>query len=246
MTQAIVRLQAYEPTSDAVHGIPLPSHTDRSGSAVHGSRSIGLGSAFAIVGATIVILTWIDRLAMSQGVPEWLGPLMGALFAIAGMSFVVHGVAGIRMQRRVQRLRSTHVREPWVWDHPWDDHGSRDDCGRRIGRAIWFTGFLALFLIPFNWVGFFSPDRPIIFALVALLMDAMLIASGCGWCTSSGGGRSTGQRCFGSGASPSGQAARSSCTWPARGTSRGSTRRSRCFVAFRSATRCTGAAGAGR
>ena len=179
MTQAIVRQQqAYEPTSDAVHGTPLPGHIDRSGSTVHGSRSIGFGSAFAIVGATIVILTWIDRLAMSQGVPEWLGPLMGALFAIAGVSFVVHGVAGIRVQRRVQRLRSTHVREPWVWDHPWDDHGSRDDSGRRIGRAIWFTGFLALFLIPFNWVGFFSPDRPIIFALVALLMDAMLIASG--------------------------------------------------------------------
>ena len=177
MKQGTVRPSVYEPTSDAARGTPLPNHVDRSGSTVHGSASIGFGAAFVVVGGTLGVLAALDRLDMAQGVPRWLGPLFGALFAIAGMSFVVHGVIGVRVERRVRRLRETHVRQPWVWDHPWDERGSRDDSGRRIGRAVWFTGFLALFLVPFNWVGFFSPERPVIFAGVAVLMDCLLVAA---------------------------------------------------------------------
>ena len=179
MKQGTVRPQVYEPTSDAVRGTPISGHVDRSGSTIHGSRSVGFGSLFVVVGATLAVLAVLDRLEMSNGVPRWLGWLFGVLFAIAGMSFVVHGILGVRTQRRVQRLRETHVREPWVWDHPWDERGSRDDSSRRIARAVWFTGFLALFLVPFNWVGFFSPERPVIFALVALVMDCVLV--GCAW-----------------------------------------------------------------
>ena len=179
MKQGTVRGQTYEPTSDATRGTELSNHVDRSGTTIHGSRSIGFGLLFAAVGTTVTVLAALHRLEMSRGIPQWLGTLFGAVFAIAGMSFVVHGIIGVRMQRRAARLRPTHQREPWVWDHPWDDRGSRDDSGRRIARAIWFTAFLALFLVPFNWVGFLSPERPTVFALVAALMDVLLVGCGC-------------------------------------------------------------------
>jgi hypothetical protein len=143
--------------------------------------AIAFGSVFVVVGIAVGVLAWQGLLNASRGVPLWLGPGIGGMFAVAGMSFVAHGVAGLRIQQRVRRLRETHVREPWVWDHPWDESGSRDDSGRRIARAIWLTGFLALFLVPFNWIGFFSPHRPLPFAITSAVLDCVVL--GCVWWT---------------------------------------------------------------
>ena len=181
LKSATARAHVYEPTSDAVRGTRLSSHTDRSGTTVHGRASMGFGSVFAIAGIALAVAAMLERLDMAPGAPWWLGVAGGGLFAMAGMSFVLHGVVGIQAQRRVRRLRETHVREPWVWDHPWDDQGSRDDSGRRIARAIWSTVIIGLFLVPFNWVGFLSPERPVAFAVMAVLMDILLVA--CVWRT---------------------------------------------------------------
>lgn len=184
MKQSTAWATVYEPTSDAApgtegtHGTPLSNHTDRSGSTVHGLPAIGFGSAFAAVGVTLAVLAALGKIEASTGVPTWLGPFMGVLFAIAGASFIMHGILSVRLQRRTQRLRATHEQQPWVWDHPWDESGSPDDSTRRIGRAAWTAAFVALFLVPFNWVGFLSPDRGGAFAVVAVVMDLVLIALG--------------------------------------------------------------------
>ena len=184
MRQNTAELHVYEPGSDAgrgsERGTRLSNHTDRSGTTIHGVPSIAIGSVFTVAGMALTFLALFGWVEPSRGVPGWIPPVCGALFAIAGLAFVINGVAGLRVQQRAQRLRPTHTHAPWIWDHPWDDQGSRDDSGRRIARAIWGTAFLALFLIPFNWIGFFSPERPGIFAMVALLMDAVLIGS-VGW-----------------------------------------------------------------
>jgi hypothetical protein len=41
------------------------------------------------------------------------------------------------------------------------------------------TGFLALFSVPFSWIGFFSPARPLPFAVAAAVMNLAVV--GCGW-----------------------------------------------------------------
>jgi hypothetical protein len=179
MKLSSVRVGDYTPTSEAAPGRELSNHTDRSGTTIHGWPSIAVGSVFATVGFTIGVLALLGRLQMSGDTPPWIGTVMGAVFAIAGCSFIVHGWAGLAVRRRADRLRATHVQEPWVWDHPWDEIGSRDDAGRRIGRAISFTAFLALFMVPFNWIGFLSPERPLPFTIVAAVMDCTLL--GCGW-----------------------------------------------------------------
>ena len=179
MRQSTARLGEYTPTSDAAPGRILPNHTDRSGTTIHGLPSIAFGSVFAVMGMTVGLLALYGQLDRASGTPWWLVPLVGGLFALAGMSFVAHGVIGVRMQRRVERLRETHMREPWVWDYPWNEFGSRDDSGRRIARAVWMTGFIGLFAVPFNWIGFFSPERPVPFTIAAVLMDCFVV--GCAW-----------------------------------------------------------------
>ncbi len=177
MRQSTVRIQASDPASDARPGRELSNHTDRSGTTIHGLPAIGFGSLFAVVGVTVGILAWLELLNASSGVPRWLGPMIGGMFAVAGLSFVAHGVLGVRVQRRTRRLRETHERQPWIWDHPWNENGSRDDSGRRITRAMWFTGFLALFMVPLGWIAFFSPERPWPFRIGAVVMGIMVAGS---------------------------------------------------------------------
>jgi len=178
MKRLAARLDEYTPVSDAAPGRVLSDHTDRSGTTIHGTRSITFGSIFGGVGVAVAALAWMEKLDASPGVPIGLMLSMGGMFAIAGFSLVAHGIAGLRIEQRVRRLRATHTREPWVWDHPWDESGARDVSARRIGRAIWLTGFLAVFVVPFNWIGFFTPNS-LPFAIAAVLMDC--IALGCAW-----------------------------------------------------------------
>ena len=179
MSQVTVRFGEFTPTSDAKPGRELSNHADRSGTTIHGWPAIAFGSVFAISGTAVGALAMAGKLNASPGVPLWIGPVVGGLFALAGVSFIMHGFAGIRVQRRAHRLRATHVREPWVWDHPWNESGSTDESGRRIMRALWMSGFLALFAVPFLWIGFFSPERPTPFAIAAGAMICAVI--GCMW-----------------------------------------------------------------
>ena len=179
MSQVTVRFGEYTPTSDAKPGRELSNHADRSGTTIHGWPAIAFGSVFVVSGTAVGTLAAAGKLNASPGVPLWLGPAIGALFALAGLSFIVHGLAGLRVRRRVRRLRATHEREPWVWDHPWNESGSTDESWRGIARAIWFGGFLALFTVPFAWIGFFSPERPTPFAIAAGVM--LCIVAGCIW-----------------------------------------------------------------
>ncbi len=179
MSKVTVRFGEYTPTSDAKPGQELANHTNRSGTTIHGWSAIAFGSVFVISGTTVGALAVAGELNASPGVPLWLGPVFGGLFALAGASFIAHGAAGLRVQRRARRLRTTHVREPWVWDHPWNESGSTDESGRGIARAIWMSVFLTLFTVPFTWIGFASPERPVVFAIAAFAMICAVI--GCIW-----------------------------------------------------------------
>lgn len=179
MPDISIRFGEYTPTSNPAPGRVLSNHTDRSGTTIHGRSAIGLGAVFAAAGVVVGVLALQGQLNASPGVPLLLGPLMGGLFALAGMSFIVHGIAGVRVQQRVRRLRETHEREPWVWDHPWNESGSHDEAGHRIARAIWATGLLGLFTVPFTWIGFFSPERPVLFTIVAAAMNMAAIGCAC-------------------------------------------------------------------
>ena len=157
MKMKIGRASTYELSpSDLKPGRELRGHTNRSGTTIHGMASAGFGMIFVVAGITVGVLGWQEKLNAQPAVPTWLAPIFGLIFALGGLSFVLHGVQRSMRQRRTGQLREHHGHEPWVWDHPWDETGSPDDSPRRIRQMTWFTAFLALFLIPFNWISWNS------------------------------------------------------------------------------------------
>jgi hypothetical protein len=159
-------------------GVELNGRQPRSATTVHGwtSAIIGLpfaGGGLAVIAAAAGLLT----LPQSRGrpLPSWLLAPVGAVFALVGMSLIVHGLRGARRMARVRRLRAAHPNDPWRWDHAWDERGSTDDTAARAVRSFAAAVFMFLFLVPFHWIGFFAPDRVAMFGVVALLFDVVAL-----------------------------------------------------------------------
>lgn len=171
----------YTPTSDADSAGPrvLLPHRHRSNVVIHGVGTLAFGCAFAIVGITLFVLSWRNQVVLLSGTPPWITAVIPLYFAMGGLSTVPHAVAAIKFQRRVRWLRERHGSEPWVWDYPWDQTGSRDDSSGRIILAVWLSVFLALIAVPLNWVGFISPERRILFTIAAVIMNCVVVGY---WC----------------------------------------------------------------
>jgi hypothetical protein len=140
---------------------------------------VAFGGLFLAVGLGIAIPMALGLAETSAGVPQWVGTMAGVLFAVAGLAVIVPGVRDLGLKRRIERLRVHHAREPWVWDHTWDAHGSADDTGRSIRTTLAFTVFVTLFAAIPTGVGFFTPERPLPFRIAAVAM--WLMAGGMGW-----------------------------------------------------------------
>jgi hypothetical protein len=163
-------------------GVRLSSRQSRSATTIHGWPSLILGLPFVGVGLAIIAAAagYITvRQSGGRHVPSWLLASIGAVFAWAGLSFVVHGLRGARRTARSRRLRAAHPGEPWRWDHAWDERASTDDTGARAGQSLYGTVFMAVFLAPFHWIGFVAPDGPLMFGIVALLFDIAVVALIC-------------------------------------------------------------------
>lgn len=160
-------------------GVQLSGRQSRSATTIHGWPSLILGLPFVGVGLTIIAVAagYITiRHSGGRHVPSWFLATIGAVFAWAGLSFVVHGLRGARRTARSQRLRATHPGEPWRWDHAWDERGSTDDTGARAGQSLYAAVFMSVFLAPFHWIGFVAPDGMLMFGIVALLFDIAIVA----------------------------------------------------------------------
>lgn len=158
----------------------LKDHENRSGTTVHGWSSVlvGMVAAGAGVPAFLAAFGYLDP-DPTSGAPMFVLGLVGGIFALAGLSFVAHGLAGVRRKIRVGRGRQRYPREPWRWDYVWDERGTRDDSTMRL--ALWAArgvGF-GLFCVPFNWLVFFSGELPwwglVGFGLGAGLLDLLVL-----------------------------------------------------------------------
>lgn len=166
------------PTGASTAGRELTGRNARSETTVHGWPALVLGLPFAGVGGALVAygLRWLAPAERAGDAPRWLATVAGVIFAWAGLSFVVHGVRGLGRRRRVRELVRRHPGQPWWSDHPWDPRGARDGTGAEMARALYMAVFMAVFLVPFHWIGFFAPDRVLGFGLVSLLFDLAILA----------------------------------------------------------------------
>jgi hypothetical protein len=119
---------------------------------------------FPLAGA----LHWVN--IRSHGTPDGVVLAAGLIFFVPGVIIGITGLVGAMQRRARRRLRQEHPDQPWLGDHTWDSTGATDDSWRKIVQPLAFKGFLAIFAIPFNWVGF-GPPHVIPFGVAAVVMD---------------------------------------------------------------------------
>jgi hypothetical protein len=131
---------------------------------------------FAGAGAFLVLLALglVGDVDQGRNAPLWVVLPVGVLFAIVGLLLVAHGASGVARRRRTEGFRRKFPGQPWAWDHRWTVGGSTDETGSEIARSLVTGSVVALFLVPFHWVGFVSPDGPVAFAVLSLLFDAVV------------------------------------------------------------------------
>jgi len=134
------------------------------------------GLPFAGVGVFLVLLAagLVGPAASGRGAPPWVVLAVGLLFAVVGLLLQTHGATGVARRRRTERFRRKFPGQPWAWEHRWTVSGSADETGREISRSLVTAAVIALFLVPFHWVGFVAPDGPVAFAVLSLLFDAVV------------------------------------------------------------------------
>lgn len=110
--------------------------------------------------------------------PKALVGIIGLSFVFAGGLLIVLGLRGMRNRRRAADVASRRW-EPWLIDHPWDPRGIRDRVFGRALSGIGGAAFMALFLVPFNWVAFFEGGtRWFVVAIVSFFDLLLLLVAG--------------------------------------------------------------------
>lgn len=119
----------------------------RSGSNVQGAESVKVGllclalAAVSGLGAPLIL----HRTGQADG-RELLYVGFGALMALAGASFVIPGVSGMREDARRRRVLASSPEEPWLADHAWRREGALDENAAEAGKWFWGATFLATFV----------------------------------------------------------------------------------------------------
>ncbi len=146
----------------------------RSGTTVYGWPAILFGLPF--IGIGVLILLRAANVITSGDIhaPNWVLGTIGTVFAVVGLLFAFSGGKDVLRQLRLRRWTLQHPQEPWMADHRWDITGSSDELGKNIVRTFFFAAFLALFLVPFNYIGLVKGD--LVFGFVSLAFDAAILA----------------------------------------------------------------------
>ena len=154
--------------------VELRSASPRSAIAMAGWPAILFGGVFVVAGAFIVARATLGG-AEGMNSPRWVAGAAGMIFLLAGLWVSGNGVADVLRARDVAQRAAAMPREPWEWDYHWRRDGIESDSARDIVRAFGIVVFIAVFSLPFHWIGFFAPRAPRAFAVAAVLMDVVLV-----------------------------------------------------------------------
>lgn len=143
---------------------------------ISGVSAVVVGGVFLTVGLAIVGVG-LEMFPLEHAdIPTWLIVIFGAIFALAGLCMLVPGSRGLLRRRRQRRILAAHPDQPWRADHDWDPKQARDTPVAEIVRLLAFAGFLALFLLPFHWIGIEKEGMARLFLAVALFFDLFVLA----------------------------------------------------------------------
>ncbi len=125
-----------------------------------------------------------DAIASFAGMPRPPPVLVfpfALVAALLGISLLASPVSRLLRARRARRLARSHPGAPWLADHSWDPRGSPDYTLPRAVRSLGGALLVGLFLVPFNWLAFFSRGElplvgRVLFGLVTGFFDVLVIA----------------------------------------------------------------------
>ena len=154
--------------------VELRSASPRSPIAMAGWPAILFGGVFVVAGTFIVARATLGGLEGMHS-PRWVAAAAGMIFLLAGLWVSGNGAADVARTRDVARRAAAMPREPWEWDYEWRRDGIESQSGRDIAHAFGIVVFIAIFSLPFHWIGFFAPRAPRAFAVGAVLMDVAFV-----------------------------------------------------------------------
>ena len=154
--------------------VEIRAENPRSPFAMAGWPAVLFGGVFVAAGAFIVARAALGGVEGMHS-PRWVAAAAGMIFLLAGLWVSGNGAADVVRTRTIAQRAAALPREPWEWDHEWRHDGIESDAVRDIARAFGIVVFIAVFALPFHWIGFFAPHAPRPFAVGAILMDVALV-----------------------------------------------------------------------
>ena len=147
---------------------------------IHGWPSFLFGIPFAGAGVPILLL-WSGKIEVDPGkvhAPMWVIGIFGLFFLLAGLSFMWHGVDGVRRKARVNTAKATRASSPWLWDYEWQALGISDNKFRKVMHGLLMLVVMGGFLAPFNWWAFVSEDGTLMVKGMVIFFDLVFGLAG--------------------------------------------------------------------
>ena len=160
-------------TSLAPEQAELKGRQPVSRTTIHGWPSVILGSPFAGMG-TYFLLMGLEKIDVDSSkvhAPMWVIAVCGLMFLLAGLSFIWHGIDGIRRKAKIKNVKITRAASPWLWDYEWQALGTSDNKIKKVLRGLIMLVVVGTFLAPFHWWAFFSNEGPFMVKAMVVFFD---------------------------------------------------------------------------
>ena len=155
---------------------PLAGAAINAGNAitVTGWPEIACGLALAVAGGAVMELASLGALNVI-GLPAWVIPSVGLLFAALGLYITADGASGLRDQRATAERARSMPDQPWLWDHKWREDGIGGDTGAEMAKAFGFALSALVFLLPLHWALVVVKGIPWVVGFGVVIFDIVIV-----------------------------------------------------------------------
>ena len=160
-------------TAPARERVPLKNRQPISRTTIHGWPSVIFGLPFAGIG-TFFFLMGLGKVEVDPAkvhAPLWIISVFGLMFLLAGLSFIWHGMDGLRRKTRIKNVKTTRVASPWLWDYEWQALGISDNKLKKVLHGFIMLVVVGTFLAPFHWWAFVSDEGHLMVKLMVIFFD---------------------------------------------------------------------------
>jgi hypothetical protein len=159
--------------SPARERVQLNNRQPVSRTTIHGWPSFFFGLPFAGMG-TFILLMGLGKIEVDPGkvhAPMWIIALFGLLFVLAGLSFIWHGLDGVRRKAKIKIVKTTRASSPWLWDYEWQALGISDNKLKKVMHGLIMLIVVGAFLAPFHWWAFVSDEGSFMVKAMVVFFD---------------------------------------------------------------------------